>query len=235
MDDVTPELLANVEKSFNEMIKNDSKIAKILKRISDGGNYDDANVFAQRYGELLSRALKLNISGDDLPDGKMYFNIAQKLLNPLLDGDYNAVADICETVQTTLNKSAGIGLKAIRPELNKDRIKGFLDRISNEPLFDEVAWIFGEPIVNFSQSVVDDSVKANADFQYKTGLNPQVVRTAERKCCKWCQSLEGIYTYPNVPREVFQRHEACRCNVTYDGSNLKAYTNRRGANNTFRA
>ena len=33
--------------------------------------------------------------------------------------------------------------------------------------------------------------------------------------CEWCSSLAGTYNYPGTPKEVFQRHEYCRCAVTY--------------------
>ena len=49
-----------------------------------------------------------------------------------------------------------------------------------------------EPIINFTQAIVDDAVRANADFQSKAGLNPKIVRTSTRKCCAWCNSLAGV-------------------------------------------
>ncbi|MDD6880841.1 MAG: hypothetical protein PUE18_04630 [Firmicutes bacterium] len=31
---------------------------------------------------------------------------------------------------------------------------------------DEGLWILDEPVINFTQSIVDDAIKANAEFQY---------------------------------------------------------------------
>ena len=43
-------------------------------------------------------------------------------------------------------------------------------------------------------------------------------------CCKWCDSLEGKYLYPDdVPKDVYRRHDRCHCTVTY-------VNNRRGQN-----
>ena len=43
-----------------------------------------------------------------------------------------------------------------------------------------------EPLVNFGQSIVDEAVRSNADFQYKAGLSPKIVRTSTGNCCEWC-------------------------------------------------
>lgn len=237
--DIAPELLEKVNKRFLEFIQKDKKISGLIKKLAtDTVTYDDANAFAERYGELLSRALRMEIDGSVLPDGKMYYNIAQKIVTPVLTEEYAQVADYCEVVQKLANEIAGIGLNAVRPELNTDRIQGFLERLSLEPSFDTVNWLFGEPIVNFAMSVVDDTIKANIEMQTTAGLNPQAVRKSSYKCCEWCSQLVGTYSYP-VPREVFQRHENCRCTVTYDGSKLKAYRGQKKASknrvNTFRS
>ncbi|MBO4861480.1 MAG: hypothetical protein J5535_01100, partial [Firmicutes bacterium] len=67
----------------------------------------------------------------------------------------------------------------------------------------------------------------NADFHYKTGLSPKIVRTAEAKCCDWCASLEGEYDYPLEDTEVYRRHDNCRCIVEYkpgDGRKQDVHT-----------
>lgn len=70
-------------------------------------------------------------------------------------------------------------------------------------------------MVNFSQSVVDDTVKANADFQYKAGLKPKIIRTEAGNCCDWCKGLAGVYAYPDVLKDVYRRHRFCWCTVDY--------------------
>ena len=116
---------------------------------------------------------------------------------------------------STVSASSKIGIKAIEPALNQDRIDGIINRISNEEHFDEVKWILGEPVVNFTQSIVDDSIKANAEFQYKAGLTPKIIRTVAGNCCEWCRALAGKYSYPDVPKDVYRRHQRCRCTVNY--------------------
>ena len=48
---------------------------------------------------------------------------------------------------------------------------------------------------NLSMSTVDDTIRANADFHYESGLNPKIVRTSAGRCCEWCSNLAGEYDY----------------------------------------
>ena len=84
-----------------------------------------------------------------------------------------------------------------------------------------------EPIVNFSQSIVDETIKANAEFQAKAGLRPKIIRREAGNCCDWCKGLVGTYTYPDVPEDVYKRHRYCRCTVDYyprDGKKQNIHT-----------
>lgn len=223
-DDVAPSLLEAIEGQFQNAYNSDTQIKAILERFDKGqGNYQDAQKFAIRYAELLSQAYSSNLSSDVLPDGRMYFNIASRILQPTLEKNYGLISQVSEIAQNQLNQSASIGLKAIRAELNQDRIDGLINRVSSEPIFDDVAWILQSPVNNFCQSVVDDTIEANAKFHYKSGRSPVIRRIATGKCCKWCSALQGTYSYPDdVPDDIYRRHENCRCLVTYDpkdGSN----------------
>ena len=53
-----------------------------------------------------------------LPDGRMYYNIAKSVVEPLLKGNYELVTDICGEVQKQINQNVGIGINAIKPKLN---------------------------------------------------------------------------------------------------------------------
>ncbi|MEG1525880.1 MAG: hypothetical protein RR475_12840, partial [Clostridia bacterium] len=142
--------------------------------------------------------------------------VTLRILQPLLQEDYDTVSDAAMQVQAALNASAGIGVKAQTAPFNASRVDGIIGRVSGAEQFDDISWMLNEPIINFSQSIVDETLRANVDFQGKTGSQPKVVRTAERKCCEWCSKLEGEYTYPDVPKDVYRRHANCRCEVEYD-------------------
>lgn len=215
-DDVLPALLEEVQDNFGQEFGKSEVIVKALKTLeAKKATYANTNDFAIEVGEILSKALTTSVTADKLPDGKMYYNIAKRLLEPVLQQNHELVADYSSKVQTVLNESAKISLAAQPVELNQDRINGFIERFSKEDKFDDVKWLLGDPIVNFTQSIVDDSIKKNADFHAKAGLQPKIVRKTAGRGCKWCQSLAGSYNYPDVPKDVYRRHQNCRCTVDY--------------------
>lgn len=213
--DIVPGLKQSIEDYFQSLVTNDEALSIIRKRVSKGGTWDDALDYAGKLGELRSQAFLENITADILPNGQMYFNIADRIIPPALEADFASVSEICMNVQRAANEAARIGIEPMQADLNVDRIDGIVNRITSQP-FDEISWILGAPVQNFLRSVVDDTVKKNADFHYKAGMNPVIRRTIDGKCCKWCTSHAGTFPYkPNMDREVFRRHENCGCLVAY--------------------
>lgn len=217
-DDIVPELLENIQRDFNTAISRNEKLKAIKAMIENGtATYQQANEYAVEVGEILARTFQVHIKSDMLPDGKLYYNIAERILNPTLSNNHIIVAQVSAKIQETLNKSVGLGLKGIEPPVNQLRIDSLINRVVAEEIFDDVAWILQEPIVNFTQSVVDDTIKANVEFQGESGLSPQLIRTAHgNPPCDWCRSMAGVYKYPDVPEDVYKRHDRCRCVVEYN-------------------
>ncbi|WP_187230119.1 MULTISPECIES: hypothetical protein [unclassified Lactococcus] len=216
-DDIVPELLKSITNDFDDKLLKSSLIKSKQKLLSDGkATYIDANDYAVEIGEILKKSFEQNISPATLPYERMYFNIAERLLNTTLSDNHKLVSDYATKVQDQLNQQAGVNLKTQIPSLNQDRIDGLVNRISSEESFKEIQWILGEPIINFTQNIINDFVSENAGFQYKTGLKPKITRKVVGKACKWCQSLSGSYNYPDVPDDIYRRHERCRCMVDYN-------------------
>lgn len=229
MEDIAPALLEKILEDFSGGVEKSEVVQRFYDLLDAGkADYEAAASAAKEIGEALADSFQKNLSSDVLPDGKMYYNIAQRVVGTPLTRDYNAVADIAESTQECLNKNAGIGIKAIRPELKQDRIDGIVNRVSNTENFEDIRWILDAPVRNFTQSIIDDAVKANADFQSDAGLHPKIVRKASGSCCKWCRALAGSYDYPeDTPDDVFRRHDNCNCTVSYepgDGRKQDAWT-----------
>ena len=216
MDDIAPKLLGKIQKDFQTMFDKSEIISKLYAKVRDGtATYQEANVFSVEVGNILSKAYDKNLSSEVLPEGKMFYNIAQRIITPTMENNYDLISAVTKEVQQSLNSKAGIGIKPMVPELNRDRINGIINRISGEDIFDKVKWILGEPVVNFSQSIVDDSIRVNAEFHGKAGMKPKIVRKMAGNCCEWCKAVVGKYYYPDVPRDVYRRHQRCRCTVDY--------------------
>jgi hypothetical protein len=192
------DLLERITQTFEKRLKNLN-----IKATS----YKDVNDYAVALGEILATAFNLHITENPA-------NVIEKILNDRLKENHRLITERGRMVQTILNKQAKIGLDAQIPKVNQSRINGLVSRLIQED-FEKSKWLLGSPIVNFSQSVVDDMVRKNAEFHYKSGMNPKIIRKETGKCCKWCKNLVGTYRYPDVPKDVYRRHQNCRCTVEY--------------------
>lgn len=192
--------------------KNADKLAKA----------QDEQDFAAKIAERLSEAYKEHISSGNLPNGKMYYNIAKRIIPPTMTDSYQQISDYCYAAQSALNENAGISIKAQRAPINTDRIDGIVNRVSQEP-FDEIDWILKAPIENFCRSVVDDHKKQMLIFTIDPDCVPelsekqtvnavsgvQTLRELMNTVREWIEkSLEGMKTVAvqsNMIREMDQR------------------------------
>lgn len=221
-NDIVPTLLETISKDFDEQTFSSLKLKKALVMLKNQqATYIDVNDFAIETGEILANVLSINITSAALPDGKMHYNIADRILNPTMKKNHALISSYAVDVQTNLNHAAGLRIKAQKPELNQNRIDGLVNKISNSEEFDDVKWLLDEPMINFSQSIVDDSIKSNINFHAKAGLRPKLTRTVSGHACDWCLNLAGSYNYDEAPDDVYRRHERCRCKVEYDPRNGK--------------
>ena len=222
MIDVARELLERLRRSFSEKFTKNKKIDKILSTIREGEpTYSEVNELSIVVGDILAEVFGENLSQDLLPDGKMYYNIAKRTIEPMMINNYGIVTDNAAIVQEILNKKAGIGIKAQIPPLNQSRIDGIINRLDEAEFFNDIKWILDEPIKNFTQAIVDDSVEKNANFHKGLGLEPKLIRKAEASCCDWCDAIDGVYDYSEAPDDIYRRHRYCRCTVEYDPGESK--------------
>ena len=209
MNDISPELLKKVQESFEQ------GTAALREDIKNGvKSYEEAYEYAKQAGEILSKSFGVNITTEVLPDGKMYYNIADKVVRPMLEAEYEIASEAAVSAQKSANKAAGIGIKPLQAEFDAEKAQGIIDRVSSQP-FDEIKWILNEPVKTFAKNVVDQTLEKNVEFQGKSGLSPKIVRRASAGACQWCQDVAGTYSYPNVPRDVYRRHANCDCVVEY--------------------
>ena len=114
MADIAPELFEKIRKDYEANISNSKKIQAALKKADQGkADYITAYDYAKALADCLSKALNANISEDILPNGRMYYNIAERVVNPLLTALEDETAAYCDRVQKTLNDNAGIGMNPV--------------------------------------------------------------------------------------------------------------------------
>lgn len=217
MVDVVPQLAKKLKRGFESGVGNNIEIQRLQQKIRyRNGTYADAEEIAKEIGSELSKTFEKNLSSTVLPDGKMYYNIADRAVRPLLEESYTMAIHEAMEVQRQINEKAHISISVQKPVIDKDRVEGIINSLSNAEQFDNIAWLLEEPLINFVSQAVTDVVRDNFEFHGRAGLNPKIIRTAENKCCDWCRSLAGTYRYPVENRDVFRRHQRCRCSVIYD-------------------
>ena len=214
--DVVPALNDQITASFNGYVIKDRRLGQISGRIRDGtATFKDGHDYAERLGEDLSKALTKTLTAENLPNGTLYYNIAQRTVVPALENNYKLVNEAAKLIQKSVDKKSGIGLGAVSADFPAERINGLIDKMTSvEDLDMALKWLT-EPIVNNSEAFMDDYVDANANFRHDVGLKTTITRTADPKCCDWCAALEGTYEYGKEPADIYRRHEFCRCTVTY--------------------
>lgn len=216
MEDIVPSLAEAIKAEFQSAYEKSETIQELLKAIRAGtATYSQAQKYAIEVSKLIGKAYEKHLSSAKLPDGKMYYNIASRLIPEMMDENYILVSDYAKQVQEALNKKAGLGLKAQTAPYDRDRIDGMVELATKGDQFDDVKDQLIRATETYSQSIVDSAIMANVEFQGRAGLRPVVRRRSTGRCCKWCRNLVGEYTYP-VEKEIYQRHEDCKCSVTYD-------------------
>lgn len=219
--DVSKELLRKINKSFTLSYQKSEKVRKLLLAIkSKNCDYLKAMEYAEEVGRILAEAYMKNLSSDVLPDGKMYYDIASAILNPTLENNYGLISSYVCGSMDVMNEKAGINVKARKPSYNVSKTLGLIKKVSEAEYFDDVKNYLNEPVITNALSIVDEGARTNADLHYSMGYKPVIVRRASFGCCKWCRALAGTQEYyPTMNRDIFKRHQNCRCTVIYDPGN----------------
>lgn len=223
MEDVVPELYEKIKREFEKRTEEDPGIRKFTDRIRDGSaKLQEASLFAACIGNHLSDILMEVLTADTMPDGRMYYNIADRLIRPMLEKNYERVNIMAVQVQEQIDRQMGIHIRPVKGVFPEERIRKIIGAVSENGLaFEEIKKRMDEPIRNTSQSFFDDFVKENVKFRYKAGMAPVIIREPVGNACEWCRALAGVYRYPDVPKDIYRRHDRCRCTVTYRVGKLK--------------
>lgn len=216
-EDIGIELHDKIKQAFDARCGKDSTLSHIKRKIENGtATMEDTSVYARRLGENLRKSIESTTKPDDLPGEKMYYNIAQSILEPLLRDNYDDVNTICAEVQRALDAKKGIGLKPQKADFPAERIRAAIGGAAVKETAEHAIQVLGRTAENITGSFQTDYIKKNAEFRNKAGLNCYIERKDGHNCCDWCSKLAGRYRYPDeVPKDVYRRHDNCTCDVSY--------------------
>ena len=215
--EVKNELLEQMRQDFIQSYKSNKHIQHYLQLARDGkSDYKTADRYAMEVGEIREHVI-LGYLPDLNPDE--FEEIAQQVIFPQLKDNFEYTADFAVEVQTILNEKARIGLKAKKPEFDKDKANGLIEKFSAAKTPEEAYSIINQNITTFTKGIVSDAIYDNAQLHYDVGFEPVIKRIAFSHCCKWCNEVAGVYKYSEVKNkgnDVYRYHANCRCHIIYD-------------------
>lgn len=223
MADIVPELLEAIQQTFREEMEIDPIIKRYQKMIEKGtAGFVQADKYAYEVGRIMSNSICANLATANLPNGRIYYNIADRIIPPMMEEEFGEVSAATRKIINQANRKAGINLQAMEPDINRDRIAGIVDAVSSQEELGAALEYLQAPVENFAVHTVDDTIRHNAKVQYDAGLQLKIVRSSNGRCCQWCEELVGEYDYPVQNPEVYQRHENCNCVVEFRPTKMRA-------------
>lgn len=138
MNDIVPKLLESVLQDFRGNIAKDIKISRILSGENKTASLAEVSGLADNVGEYAYQSLKKNLTAETLPDATLYWNIAKRVIVPLMQEAQNTILDMAEIVQKSQDKKDGIGIKPIRPDFNRERVETVINKVVFLSLMPEV-------------------------------------------------------------------------------------------------
>lgn len=137
-EDVAPKLLEEINNTFNGKVKTDPLIKSLKKNAQDGkAILKDAYTYTTRISKHATDSVVLVLRADNLPDGKLYWNIAERTILPFFRAVHEQIIDYAVSATECEDKKIGIGLKPIRPAFNEERLKTVLNALVNYSLEDD--------------------------------------------------------------------------------------------------
>jgi len=193
---------------FLEKIRGRPDLWPLVEKLDSGtGTYADVKEIAEMMGDEVAK----------------YFteSFDQEVYDTLMREAHAVITMASETAQTNLNNAAQIGLKPLTRKYPKAAAAAIGEKLG--VLDPEVLKKVGKDAIStLLMQMVDENVKYNADFQADAGLQPLIVRiwsgsypSHDTKHTDWCEGLAGVYEYGTEPKNVYARHEGCRCTVEY--------------------
>lgn len=229
------EIFAAVRDSYNEAVKADKALLALWDKAEKGAaTYADADKYAVKIGKAMAKALDDGLAAANLPDGIITEEVAQAIIPKVTAGTEKTVAGYAKRVQQATNKRAGIGVGVVDHRHNASRVDGLVKHATDRA-FEDIREKLGQNVVNYTQSVVTGTMRANIEAQESIGIKATIVRTYDgvglhsgKEPCYWCIDRAGVWDYDQArDNGVFERHDGCGCTITYEpeGGDKQLQTN----------
>lgn len=222
MEDIAPELYKKIEADFNAAVKSDSTIKTITAKLNKRPlTHNELTTISTRLGDHASAALKKTLVIENLPDGKLYWNIADRTIRPVMEQVYSISNSVQMLSQRVADQATGVNIgisKGIDPD---NRIREIIEFATNSKTAEELDNALNLPVKTTALDFNDDFMRANADIRNGMGFIQTVVREYDgvglangKRPCNWCIGRAGTWTYEEAKENgVFERHVGCGCTI----------------------
>jgi len=165
MDDVAPALNEAIMSSYYQRIKASAQLALAQKALADGrATHYQTQQVAQELGIAASDALLEVVTYGALPNDKLYWNITTRIIPPLFDASWAVIYKYGSQVQEALNRSVGLGLKAVSLEQDKTVLEGVMNEASNAEGLPAIRASLDQPVKIAIWHMAHDIMRANGTY-----------------------------------------------------------------------
>lgn len=128
--DIVPELYKQIQKAYNRNLTNNQKVRACEKKLEKGMlGFSDLTAYAGAVGDCAGKALLEGLSEENLPEGMLYWNIAERTIGELLRDVFKKVTDAAKQVQNADDDKTGIAFTAYVPDFPERRVKDLQDAL----------------------------------------------------------------------------------------------------------
>lgn len=130
MKDVTPGLLEELNKTFEQKMAIHPQIRAYKKKL-EAEKLDEKSValYIREMVSLAAASVASVLRPETLPDGKLYWNIAEGVLVPFLKDVVNRMGDIAVSAQKAADQKQNINIKVAGIRYPEGQIRSYLNMI----------------------------------------------------------------------------------------------------------
>lgn len=130
MTDIAPELYMAIESRFNARMAVDPLIRSFNKKLEKKtASAEDVSEYARRVGECASAAMIAVLKEDNLPNGVLYLNIAEKTIKPIFKKAHELINEAAVAVQMLDDEKTGVGIKPIVADFPEERVNALIYKL----------------------------------------------------------------------------------------------------------
>ncbi len=138
MKDVAPELLEKLNKTFGQKVAIDPQIRSYKKKLEAGKLTErDCALYIRKVVSIASASVTDVMKPKNLPDGKLYWNIADAVIVPFLKGVIVQMNNIAVSTMKDSDKKQNINIKIQKLRYPDGQIRSYLNMIVRNSLDSE--------------------------------------------------------------------------------------------------